>query len=762
MKLRRLLLLLFPIFITAIGHIQPVSGSTRLAIRTQQSSQILAEELLVGPADFSKHRAKALVLLPGGLSSEPNYPEGVYTSLPAKAPLPFNALTQQWKVDLPEGSDFHLEMRTGRDPSNLGDWVAVEESADMTSLGDDMAASMLVVPAEDVTHEFFQYRISMSHQQKQSTPQLHEMHFTFIDSTAGPTVEEMIAQQKERDLLHNSAQTLDSADTDGYPKPFVVSREVWCTHPDCDYSEGLRYYPVTHLILHHTTGNAANHADSAAFMRAIWYSHTYINDWGDVGYNYLVDSEGVLFEGHAGGDDVVGIHARGANTGTMALSMLGTFSTVEPPPKMLDSIAGLFAWKADQKGIDVFDASDTLPYINYGLPNLMGHRDVYGDTQCPGAVAHTLLPAIRKEVASRIGFESPHIYVDELSQSFRKSSANWYDGPMQCGFNAHSWYTYSTINPSDSTNWGEWRPEISESGLYEIEVYTPFCNTGKRETSGASYSIEHADGMSTAVVDQDDRLGLWTSIGSYNLRSGNNNVVRLGDITATDSWLPIWFDAVRLRPLESFPSAAAGLPSAESWLSDRSVTFTWQIDNQEKVKKTTLQVATDEQFEDRILDQVWPAPVFSSTAELNQDYAALFWRVIVTTESGNEYPSAVIRFGLDSTPPSSSVTRLFWLKQDGYYKVFWGGQDEIAGVDTYNLDYRQEGSGQEGWQSWLHNVTETSAFFAPPDHSAVYEFRSQATDKLGNQELPASAPDINTDLADRFNHAILLPMLVSK
>jgi hypothetical protein len=426
---------------------------------------------------------------------------------------------------------------------------------------------------------------------------------------------------------------------------------------------------------------------------------------------------------------------------------------------MVESIVDMFSWKADQRDIDVFDASDTLPGIEWGLPHVMGHRDVSGTTECPGDAAHTLIPAIRDEVARRIGLESRHLYVDELSAGFTKSNANWYVGPLQCGHNTHSWYTYSTTDPAQAANWGEWRPEVPEYGRYRIEVYAPYCNTGRAETAGARYTVEHAGGVSNVVVDQNDRIGLWTSIGEYDLPAGSGTVVRLSDLTTSDSGLGMWFDAIRLLPLEALPSAVPSSPAYAGWVSERTVTFTWQIINPENVKATALQVAADDDFQDLVLNVNWPTTVLSHTAQFDQDYAALYWRVVVTSQSNNEYPSAVSRFGLDSEPPTSAVAKIYWLELNGFYQMFWQGQDALSGVDKYDIDYRPAGGGDGDWKPWLSGSRATRGFFAPPDPAKVYEFRSQATDLLGNQEALKNTADISSDLAINLDHGVLLPLI---
>ena len=72
--------------------------------------------------------------------------------------------------------------------------------------------------------------------------------------------------------------------------------------------------------------------------------------------------------------------------------------------------------------------------MDWGLPHLMGHRDVYGglSTLCPGGNAYNLLPYLRDQVAQRINFVSNYIYIDELSAAFTKSNNTWHEGPRGC------------------------------------------------------------------------------------------------------------------------------------------------------------------------------------------------------------------------------------------------------------------------------------------------------------------------------------------
>src|ERR1700693_2847313 len=102
--------------------------------------------------------------------------------------------------------------------------------------------------------------------------------------------------------------------------PLILSRASWGAdegirrrrHPD--YADTVRF-----AIVHHTAGsNSYTRAQSAAIVRGIERYHVLANGWDDIGYNFLVDKYGQIFEGRWGGIDrnVVGAHAQGFNQGS--------------------------------------------------------------------------------------------------------------------------------------------------------------------------------------------------------------------------------------------------------------------------------------------------------------------------------------------------------------------------------------------------------------------------------------------------------------
>ncbi len=732
----------------------PLLFSSVADVRSRDE-QTLNEDLVFLPDDFAAWQGDSFALSASGLALTDSMLGSTITSPPIKAPFPFNAVVPQWLADLPQDTNLELQLRSSDNGTVWGDWRELHASPDMNPPeSEQIVGDMFFVPDSKGTQPFVQVMITLSRVQKQVDPQLRELRLTFIDSTAGPTTEQLIAIQQALDQRNGAEQ--DEVET-GYPKPFVISRAVWCTDPACNYSEGLAYQTVTHLVLHHTVG--IPDGDSAAQMRAYWSYHTYTKGWGDIGYNFVIDLHGNIFEGHRGGDDVIGTHASGANAGSMGLAMIGTYSVAEPAAAVKESIIDMFAWKAEQKEIDVFGASATLPNMDWGLPHVMGHRDVYGTTECPGGAAHKLIPAIRDEVASRLGQQSSHIYVDELSASFLKSNANWYTADSQCGHNTHAFYTWSTTDPALAVNWGEWRPDVPVTGRYQIEAYIPYCRTLRSETEGAHYTIHHAAGTDDVVVSQEANLGLWAPLGEYTLLAGNETVVHLTDLTTTDDGLGVWFDALRLLPVEPVPAAVILAPNDATWLNDHEVTFNWQIENPAEVSQTTLQIATDEQFQDVVATTTWPGAVENVSQTFDRDYGALYWRVVLRSTASIDYTSSPVHFGIDTEPPISSVKTVTWLAWEKRYRVTWHGSDAMNPIASYNIMVREPDGEDPAWQPWLSGTSSTTAYFSPPVAGEIYEFRSQATDSLGNVEPEHTEADVSTEQAKILSHVIILPLI---
>jgi len=191
------------------------------------------------------------------------------------------------------------------------------------------------------------------------------------------------------------------------PQPNVISRAQWGADETLRRDQP-RFARVRRLVVHHTV-TANDDTDPAGTIRAIYAYHVQSRGWDDIGYNFLVDSNGNIYEGrysrplaqgelpngeNTNGMGVIGAHAAGYNTGSAGVALLGNFSSVSPRPAAVVSLVNLLAWKADRHGIGPLGAAQ-------GIPNIAGHRDV-GSTACPGDLLYAQLPGIRNDVETRI------------------------------------------------------------------------------------------------------------------------------------------------------------------------------------------------------------------------------------------------------------------------------------------------------------------------------------------------------------------------
>ncbi|MDP9239601.1 MAG: N-acetylmuramoyl-L-alanine amidase, partial [Actinomycetota bacterium] len=87
-------------------------------------------------------------------------------------------------------------------------------------------------------------------------------------------------------------------------------------------------------FLHHTVqATSYTAAQVPAMIRADYQYHAIGRGWGDIGYNFLVDYFGRIWQGRAGNVALaaVGAHTGGFNTDTFGIAMIGDYSRYYAP-----------------------------------------------------------------------------------------------------------------------------------------------------------------------------------------------------------------------------------------------------------------------------------------------------------------------------------------------------------------------------------------------------------------------------------------------
>ncbi len=184
------------------------------------------------------------------------------------------------------------------------------------------------------------------------------------------------------------------------PKPQIFSRAQWGANESMRDKGSLHYFEVHAGFVHHTVNsNSYTRAQVPALLRGIYAYHTRSRGWSDIGYNFLVDRFGRIWEGRAGGVDrpVVGAHTLGYNDYSFAMSAIGNFETVRPKARVLRAYGALFAWKLSLHGVSAASTSQQVGPTRFRAIN--GHRDAAA-TACPGRYLYAKLARIRALAAA--------------------------------------------------------------------------------------------------------------------------------------------------------------------------------------------------------------------------------------------------------------------------------------------------------------------------------------------------------------------------
>lgn len=321
---------------------------------------------------------------------------------------------------LREGAGEHdagFELRTSLDGVKWTEWQAVEDNDDMA---DERARERYAHPQNVGVARYAQYRVS-------GVPgAATAVSLTFID-----------ADDLNLDPLTTFVEDLRYAwKRATTPPPAAAAAVQIKTRAEWGANESLMRWrperePWQKAIVHHTV-TSNNYATGASEIRSIYYYHAVTRGWGDIGYNFLIDKYGNVWQGRAGGDDVIAGHAFGWNEGTFGVALLGDFTKVAPTPAALQAAGNLIGSKFAARGIAPLGASRFTHYeqqrsgawlpVTSESPNIKAHRDANyvagasgGQTECPGKLLWDRLDDIRR-LAQSGSLSSPYYAAVSLGQ----------------------------------------------------------------------------------------------------------------------------------------------------------------------------------------------------------------------------------------------------------------------------------------------------------------------------------------------------------
>jgi hypothetical protein len=321
-------------------------------------------------------------------------PGGAWRSAVVRAHKRFDLVGLSWRGPRDAGAQIRLRHAGG----GWSPWTA------MASDDDAVAGGGGAEPVWAGGADALQLRLTRA---------VRDLRARFVNSTGSATAPERALTALRR-AAHAAFAALTAPraraqDTAGAPP--IVPREAWgaeqCGRPRAAPSYGS----VQAAFVHHTVdANDYGPQDSAAIVLAICRYHRNAKGWRDIGYNFLVDRFGQVFEGRAGGIEraVVGAQAQGYNDVSTGVANIGTFGAVAQTPEAVHAVARLLAWKLALHGAPV---QGQVTLLSRGGPSnrhpagtpvtferITGHRDA-DSTSCPGDALTAQLPEIRRQAA---------------------------------------------------------------------------------------------------------------------------------------------------------------------------------------------------------------------------------------------------------------------------------------------------------------------------------------------------------------------------
>jgi hypothetical protein len=259
----------------------------------------------------------------------------------------------------------------------------------------------------------------------------------------------------------------------------IISRDQWGAG---DGESSPRWVPIYerpfHIIIHHTAADSGPNGPIGD-IATIWAYHTFSLGWGDIGYNYLIDPQGNVYEGRAGGDNVVGAHTEHYNYGSIGISLMGDYSASKPSKAMIASLRQLVTMLSNKYGID---PSTTFSEDGVVYPDIGGHRD-FNYTECPGINVYDLLPKLRQQVASSIRSdvapgEGETVWVHAGAPAVaelvvRNTGTTTWNGRFSLRLTAGDDYLALKLPTAYNV------PDVGPGGSITIPLFLPALKTGK-------------------------------------------------------------------------------------------------------------------------------------------------------------------------------------------------------------------------------------------------------------------------------------------
>ncbi len=206
-----------------------------------------------------------------------------------------------------------------------------------------------------------------------------------VDASDMPTMDTARGDNGATEPLAQSNKRVSDCQTaqQNYPDEFKIKSTVKKDGSGRVYRWAGQYSQTIRLLVVHHAGLVVqgDPRPPVERLRALHKYHAVNRGWGDIGYNFVVDENGQVYEGRAGGKFVVGGHAYCNNIGTIGIAVMGNFEMEQPSQAQAKGLKWLLHDLSMQYGLDLSRATQ---FHGKKLASpIVAHRDLLS-TLCPG------------------------------------------------------------------------------------------------------------------------------------------------------------------------------------------------------------------------------------------------------------------------------------------------------------------------------------------------------------------------------------------
>ncbi|MGO1182525.1 MAG: N-acetylmuramoyl-L-alanine amidase [Micrococcaceae bacterium] len=452
-------------------------------------------------------------------------------------------------------------------------------------------------------------------------------------------------------------------------KPAIVTRNQWGAN-ELWAVDSAQSPKLDAMYIHHTAGtNNYTAAQAYQQIRAIYSYHAQTLDWGDIGYQFLVDRFGTIYEGRRGAltSLPIGAQAGGFNTNTIGISAMGNFDVAQPPVVMVEAMQKVLAWQGYRHGLKANSNTQLTSRATPGssakyssgtkvtVPVILGHRDT-NSTACPGRYLYPKLSSMRTTVAQRIAnAEKEHGPGDAIYEQMWLRSSQGVKNGTNSGASTLGWIGRGEIVTQIRTSgsWSQVQTPIGEGWLPTAQLSTSRVTLGavmetrytKRSTAmrvgsnskfafratvpdqarvevlsrSGAWSYVSTDASTGWIATSHLHVARWASTTVLAKRSPSSSAASIGRIGRAE--------AVGVRRTSGWWSEVL-TPIGRGWMPTSQVTATKVspgsvIANQTTNRRTTLKVGAHSSFGDRA--------VLANGAKIRVHARVPYWSYVTTS-----------------------------------------------------------------------------------------------------------------------------------